>query len=304
MTAKQARTGIVNLRYTARGNGAAGKMTKAVRYYTFRDGPDIGERTWETAEGQKLTPEEAREFAKEQAGTHGFTYQIVLSAEQGLDLGSDGYRQFLDAEGFKNYMLIQHHNTDNAHAHVIAWRSQVIPKKEIAGFIDRYDQTAASIKEQQRERGQLDQAEARTTTTPESDLLDIVTEPTTTGQDMTTTAEELRSGQGRGEDEELLAFLDRLGTEPEQDYSDLWDAVTYGGEARQDMADTAHELRERPEISAEDEAFLRFLETLDNQHQAEPERELDRERDRQAEQELEPEQAPGRKRDRGIELDI
>jgi len=276
-------------------------MARAVGYYSFRDGPDVGERTWETSDGRELTPSEARDYAKEAAATHGFTYQIVLSTERGLDLGSDGYRQFLDAEGFKDYMLIQHHNTDNAHAHIIAWRSQVISKKEIGAFTERYYEVADQVKEQQQERGQLDQAEARIPGPPVVDMLDIVTQPTATGSDLESVAQDLRGPAARPEDEELLAFLDRLGTTPDVDYSDLLEAVEYRGYSHQDMATTAEQLREPPEISAEDEAFLRFLETLDRDHdQAEQEREPTPEQSQERELDREPE----RKRDRGLEIDM
>lgn len=251
MTTK--RTSIANLRYTARGKGAAAKMPRAVRYYTYRDGLDSGERVWRTSDGRELVPAEARAFAQEQAGTHGFTYQIVLSNEGGLDIGEEGYRRFLDGEGFKGYMFIEHHNTDNAHAHVIAWRSQVISKKEIGGFIDRYDALAAEIKLEQEQNPDQARTHVRQVA-PAVNAHDLLEATHVAAFDL-----DAPPGQATqdADAEAFFRFLDTLPQEPGY-------GVGYFAPALYQPLESRHEMAEiwRTDPNDDPEAFFKFLDSL------------------------------------------
>jgi hypothetical protein len=103
---------------------------RTAKYYTYRDGPDRGQRTWHTSDGHDQRPyDEIKAAIHADAQTYGYTYRIVLSTKD-AELTPAEYRQVL-GDRFERYYFIEHHNTDYPHAHVIAFRKQLVKQGEL-----------------------------------------------------------------------------------------------------------------------------------------------------------------------------
>jgi len=150
---------IIKANYRARGTKTGGgtvkAMGRAAKYYTYREGADVAERAWQTADGRAVEYDEARELIRDGARTHGYSYRIVLSTKE-ADIGAEGYHAVL-GDRFKDYLFVEHHNTDFPHAHVIAWTSKVLSRAELGamrGQLLTLEQTQARelVSDQAKER--------------------------------------------------------------------------------------------------------------------------------------------------------
>ena len=113
---------IIRANYLAQGPKTAAAAKRAVRYYTYRDGPDRSARQWYDADGQAVPlRRRCRPPWRSTRRRYAYTYRVVVSTKD-ADLGVDGYRQVL-ARQFDHYYLIAHHNTPYPHAHVIGFRT-------------------------------------------------------------------------------------------------------------------------------------------------------------------------------------
>jgi hypothetical protein len=126
---------IIRANYLAQGPKTATAAKRAVRYYTYREGPDLSARHWYDADGQAVSYEAVQAAVAEHAASYAYTYRLVVSTKD-ADLGVDGYRQVL-ARHFDRYYLITHHNTPYPHAHVLGFREQRAQKNELTALRTR-----------------------------------------------------------------------------------------------------------------------------------------------------------------------
>jgi hypothetical protein len=137
---------IIKANYVTRAKGAVKRMGRAANYYTHREGQDRAARQWYGKEGGALGYDQVREEIREHARTYGYSYRVVLStAARDLDVGVEGYRQVL-GERFDHYYLIQHHNTDYPHCHVIGFTKSLLKRDELTQMRER-------LVEREQERG-------------------------------------------------------------------------------------------------------------------------------------------------------
>src|SRR3712207_2497781 len=111
---------IVKANYITRGKKAAKAVRQAVKYYTFRDGPDRAGRIWHADDRRTLLYADVSAEITAGAKTSPYTYRIVLSTKD-TDIGAESYHQIL-AGHFAHYYFVEHHNTDYPHAHVIGFQ--------------------------------------------------------------------------------------------------------------------------------------------------------------------------------------
>jgi hypothetical protein len=132
---------IIRANYLAQGPKAATAAKRAVRYYTYRDGPDRSARQWYDADGQAMPYESVQAAVAEHAASYAYTYRMVVSTKD-ADLGVEGYRQVL-ARQFDHFFLITHHNTPYPHAHVIGFRTARASRDELHALRARTDARTA-----------------------------------------------------------------------------------------------------------------------------------------------------------------
>lgn len=104
-------------------------ITRAAKYYTFRDGPDRATRQWHTSDGRTTTYDAIADELRCHARTHAYSYRVVLSTKD-AKLGPASYHQALRTR-FETYYFIQHGNTNFPHAHVIGFRANRFTRAEL-----------------------------------------------------------------------------------------------------------------------------------------------------------------------------
>lgn len=127
---------VVKVNYL-KGKKAPGGAAAAGDYYTHRDGPDRSQRIWYEPSGEKIEKwRDIRAEIRDEAKEHKYTYRIVLSQEQGR-FGPEHYREVVQAAGLENSYLVVHENTENQHAHAIAFTDKRINRKDLAAMRGR-----------------------------------------------------------------------------------------------------------------------------------------------------------------------
>ena len=111
------------------GTATTKAITRAAKYYTFRDGPDRAERQWHTSDGRTTSYEAIADELRAHARSHAYSYRVVVSTKEAA-LGPQDYHQAL-RDRFATYYFIQHGNTDFPHAHVIGFRDQRLSRAEL-----------------------------------------------------------------------------------------------------------------------------------------------------------------------------
>jgi hypothetical protein len=120
---------------------------RAANYYRFRDGDerDQQQRSWRDKDGNEISHADVLKAIEENAVQHDYLYRCIVSTKDAA-LTPDDYRTVLDGH-FTAYYVIEHHNTDHPHAHVIGLRDRVIKDDERKEIYN-------TIKDREREREQ------------------------------------------------------------------------------------------------------------------------------------------------------
>jgi len=106
---------------------------------------------WHNQQGDILRHQDALGWVIEQAKSHAYTYQFILSAKH-VDLDEDDYTKALQAGGdlFKTWRLMRHDDSAYPHAHIVAFGDKEIriKEKEFKEWFQRVRGTLEQIQDQ------------------------------------------------------------------------------------------------------------------------------------------------------------
>lgn len=155
-TAKERPLPFVRLTYarnrTPTGRRTATPARKTARYVAFgtdrqaeRDGKQRGE--WYGPDGQRHTHEEVLVWAAEQATSHRYTFQALLSVPEGRLRPADFCRALREARYIDDWKLMSHDDTGHSHAHVLFFRDGRMDREGFADWHERIRQQLAALEE-------------------------------------------------------------------------------------------------------------------------------------------------------------
>lgn len=157
MTAsKERRLPFVRLSY-ARNRTASGRRTatparKAARYVAFgrdrkaeKEGKQRGE--WYGPDGQIHAHEEVLAWAAEQARSHRYTFQALLSVPEGRLRATDYGRALREARYIESWRLMSHEDTGHSHAHVLFFRDGRMDREVFADWHEQIRRQLAALEE-------------------------------------------------------------------------------------------------------------------------------------------------------------
>lgn len=113
-------------------------------------GGGLGQNGWRAPSGE-TDYAEVINWIKAGSRAHKYTVKMVLSVETGVRLSADEWRAIMGTDqGFGDWRLIPHRDTQNDHAHVLAFAERYMRRTE---FLDWRKALVSRIMEAESERG-------------------------------------------------------------------------------------------------------------------------------------------------------
>ncbi len=124
-----ARVGLNYARYAFEKNRRT-QQREAGEGQEHEAGGGLGQNGWRSPIGE-TDYTEVRNWIKAGSRAHKYTVKMVLSAEKGVQLSADEWRTIMGADqGFGDWRLIPHRDTQNDHAHVLAFADRYMRREE------------------------------------------------------------------------------------------------------------------------------------------------------------------------------
>lgn len=127
------------LNHTPTGRASATGARRLAHYFAYGRGTRAQQQEreqrgqWYSEEGKQLRHEEVVEWVNREGKAHSHTHQFILSTRHGR-LSPEAYGRALQAGGdlLRQWRLITHHDSEYAHAHVLAFGDEEIMVKDRA----------------------------------------------------------------------------------------------------------------------------------------------------------------------------
>ena len=139
---------------TPTGRRTATPARRAALYLAFGSEQQAGQTAeargqWVGPDGRVRTHEAVLAWAQEGALRHRYTFQAVLSVQQGA-LEPEDFAQAMETGGLiPDWRLLVHRDTDYRHAHVLFFRDHRFQKETFLGWQEQVRQELVRLEEQQ-----------------------------------------------------------------------------------------------------------------------------------------------------------
>lgn len=139
---------------TPAGRRTATPARRAARYLAFGSERQAGQTAeprgqWLGPDGRVRSHEAVLAWAREGALRHRYTFQAVLSVQQGA-LEPEEFAQAMEKGGLiSDWRLMVHRDTDYRHAHVLFFRDHRFQKETFLGWQEQVREELARLEEQQ-----------------------------------------------------------------------------------------------------------------------------------------------------------
>jgi hypothetical protein len=127
---------------------------RAAHYYAYgrelafeRDGKQRG--SWYGPDGKVRGHQEVLDWARQEALDHRYTFEAVLSVQQGSPAAADFCQAMRRGEVIRDWRLLVHRDTEYRHAHVLFFRDERLEKEQFLAWQQQVREALLQLDRQQ-----------------------------------------------------------------------------------------------------------------------------------------------------------
>ena len=145
---------------TPSGRRTSTPARRAARYYAYGHGAALEKEgkqrgLWYAPDGDTRSHDEVLAWARQEALSHRFTFEALLSVQQGALRPADFCAAMKQGAAIRDYRLMVHADTDYRHAHVLFFRDKRLNKTQFLAWQKQVREVLIQLEKQQMTEQQL-----------------------------------------------------------------------------------------------------------------------------------------------------